>query len=196
MGAKRFCILLFGAFFLLVTGILTQSDAQVSLNVRIGPPPVYRIPAPPPVVVIPGTYVYVVPDIGVDIFFYHGYWYRPYEGNWFQAQSYNGPWLFLPPERLPRPLLQLPPDYRSIPPGYHRIPYGDLRKNWAGWERQRYWDRDKAWHEGWHAKPAAHGREERGVAPHEEKQGGEERREGGERQGGEEHGGEHHEHGH
>ncbi|HME42029.1 MAG TPA: hypothetical protein VKF36_02995 [Syntrophorhabdales bacterium] len=182
MGAKRLHVGLFGAFFLLVMGMFAESDAQVSVDIRIGPPPVYRIAAPPPVVVIPGTYVYVVPGIAVDIFFYQGSWYRLHEGHWFRAQSYNGPWGYLPPERLPRPLLQLPPDYRNVPPGYRRVPYGELKKNWAGWDRNRYWDRDKAWHEGWHARPEERGREERGVT-HEQ-----ERREGPEGRGGEERG--------
>lgn len=41
-----------------------------------GPPPTEEVPlpyaftAPPDIVPIPGTYVYFVPGIGVDIFFY------------------------------------------------------------------------------------------------------------------------------
>jgi len=49
------------------------------------------------VAVIPGTYVYVVPDINTEILFYHGYWYRPSAGRWYWARTYNGPWLTLPP---------------------------------------------------------------------------------------------------
>jgi hypothetical protein len=101
------------------------------------------------VAVIPGTYVYVVPDIGVDILFYHGQWYRPYGGHWYWAQSYNGPWLTLALASVPRALLDLPPGYRRLPPGYRRIPYGELHANWERWERDRYWHRDKAWGEGW-----------------------------------------------
>ena len=68
-------------------------------------------------VVIPGTYVYMVPDIGADIFFYSGNWYRLHQGRWFSAGSYNGPWIYVPDPRVPRALVQLPPDYRQHPTG-------------------------------------------------------------------------------
>jgi len=119
---------------------------QVDVN---APPPAYVFPNPPEVAVIPGTYVYMVPDINVDILFYHGYWYRPYAGGWYFAPSYNGPWGYLDPVRVPRVLLQLPPNYRMVPPRYPRIPYGYLRRNWERWEHERYWHRNREWREGW-----------------------------------------------
>jgi hypothetical protein len=114
-------------------------------DVNISPPPQYVFAAPPPVVVIPGTYVYLVPDIGLDILFYHGYWYCPYRGHWFWARSCNGPWAYLAPARVPRVLIDLPAGYRRLPPRYHRIPYGQFERNWERWERDRYWHRDKEW---------------------------------------------------
>ena len=135
--------LLLGALF--APGGTKEATAAVGININIGPPPRYVIPAPPPVVVIPGTYVYAVPDIDVDILFYQGYWYRPHQGYWFRARSYNGPWVYLAPPQVPRVLIELPPDYRRPPPGYRRIPYGQFKKNWGAWDRQRYWDRDKEW---------------------------------------------------
>ena len=148
--------------------------AQVSVGVHIGPPPPYRIAGPPAVIVIPGTYVYMVPDIGEDLLFYGGIWYRPYQGRWFNARSYNGPWGYVHDPRVPRALLELPPDYRQVPPGWRRIPYGDLRRNWAGWQRDRYWDRDPRWREGWHGRPE----ERRGEGPGHFEGRPEERREG------------------
>ena len=59
----------------------TASYAEVSVIVQIGPPPAYVLPGPPQVIAIPGTYVYLVPGIAVEILFYQGYWYRPYEGH-------------------------------------------------------------------------------------------------------------------
>jgi hypothetical protein len=120
--------------------------AQVDVN---APPPEYMFPTPPQVAVIPGTYVYVVPGIDMDILFYHGYWYRPYAGRWYFAQSYNGPWVFLDPVRVPRVLLVLPPNYRILSLRYPRIPYVYLLRNWARWERERYWHRNREWREGW-----------------------------------------------
>ena len=150
--------------------LLGPSISAAEVNVNIGvfaPPPVYRAPAPPPVIVIPGTYVYRVPDIEVEILFYHGYWYRPYEGRWYRGSSYNGPWAYIAPPRVPRVIVELPPDYRRIPPGHTRIPYGQLKKNWRGWERDRYWENDREWREG----RREHG-EERGNGRWEDKHGG------------------------
>ncbi len=122
--------------------------AGVQGEVNIARPPSYPFSGPPEVAVIPGTYVYFVPGINVDILFYHGYWYRPFGGRWYWAQFYNGPWVYLAPARVPRVLLELPPGYRRLPPGYHRIPYAHLHANWERWERERYWHRDREWREG------------------------------------------------
>jgi hypothetical protein len=175
MNERRSTVVLVGTVCMLLALAGTESAAQVSVDIHIGPPPVYRIPAPPPVVVIPGTYVYAVPDAAVDILFYHDYWYRPHEGHWFRARSYNGPWVYLAPPRIPRAIIELPPDYRRVPPGHRRIPYGQFKKNWAGWERNRHWDRDREWSEGRHGGPDGRGREFR-----EERSEGREGRGGGE----------------
>ncbi len=151
-----------GLCCVLSIAFLPLGIAQVRVDVRIGPPPSYRIAAAPPMVVIPGTYVYVVPDIDADIFFCAGTWYRLYEGRWFSGRSYNGPWFYAPDPRVPRALIDLPPDWRRVPPGWRRIPYGQFKKNWAGWERDRYWDRDRDWHEGWHGRPEERHDEGRG----------------------------------
>ncbi len=151
---------LLGMFSLL--GETQESAAGVELNINIGPLPAFVVPSPPPMVVIPGTYVYVAPDIGVDILFYHGSWYRPHEGRWYGARSYNGPWVYLAPARVPRVLLELPPGYRRVPPGYRRITYGDMQKNWKRWERERYWHKDRGWREGGRERPEGRGGEERG----------------------------------
>ena len=186
MDLLKRCLLLAGLLVVPLIVLPIPSIAQVSIGVHIGPPPAYRIAAPPPMIVLPGTYVYMVPDIDADIFFYAGNWYRLFEGRWFNARSYNGPWIYVPDPRVPRALVQLPPDYRRIPPGWRRIPYGQFRKNWAGWERDRYWDRDRDWRAGWHGRPEGKPEERRGRP-------GEERGRGGEHGG---MGGEHGEHGH
>jgi hypothetical protein len=142
MTKRRLLPGVIGAMLLALTGFLGRGTADADVNVGVyAPPPVYVAPAPPAVVVIPGTYVYLVPGIEVDILFYHGYWYRPYEGRWYRAGNYNGPWVYLPHSRVPGVLMHLPPDYRSVPPGHRRIPYGQLKKDWKRWERERYWER-------------------------------------------------------
>ncbi len=136
-----------------------SSCAEVSVNVQIGPPPAYVFPGPPQVIAIPGTYVYLVPGIAVEILFFQGYWYRPYEGHWFRSRSYNGPWHYH--ERVPAAIVGLPPNYyhayREPPPEYRRVPYGQVKKNWGAWERNRYWEQDEYWRRG-----REHGREEHG----------------------------------
>lgn len=149
---KKWFGLMFSVFlFLLIAGWSATGVAEVNVNVGVGvfaPPPPFRVPAPPPVVVIPGTYIYMVPDIDVDIFFSNGHWFRPFEGRWYRSKSYNGPWRYIEPRHVPRGLVDLPPGYRHIPPGHQKIPYGHLKKNWGRWERERYWDRDDRWREG------------------------------------------------
>ncbi|MBI4849703.1 MAG: hypothetical protein HY808_14230 [Nitrospirae bacterium] len=134
-----FAVMLFMSLWLIHS---LSADAEVNVNINIGPPPVFAIPAPPEVIVIPGTYVYFVPDIDVDIIFYHGYWYRPHRDHWYRAGSYNGPWDYIVRERMPVVILNLPPDFRHKPPRHSRIPYGHLKKNWSGWEKERHWDDD------------------------------------------------------
>ena len=90
-------------------GGATGAAAQVRVDVRFGPPPPMFINAPPPMVVIPGTYVYTVADPGIDILFYNGYWFRPHEGRWFRSRAYNGPWAFVPPRQVPGVIVNLPP---------------------------------------------------------------------------------------
>jgi hypothetical protein len=151
MRTKKLTVFCFGILLLLLMGLPVKSTAAVNINVGISipPPPGFRFHAPPPMVVIPGTYIYAVPDIDIEVLFYRGYWYRPHNERWYRSKSYNGPWIYLEWRRVPRALLDLPPDYYSIiSPEYERIPYGHFHSNWGRWERERYWDRDDRWREG------------------------------------------------
>ena len=137
------------AIFTYLFSVPATGDAEVYLNIGFNfPLPVYTIPAPPSVVVIPGTYVYYVPDAPVEIFFYQGYWYRPYRNYWYRAAFYNGPWVTISPSRIPNTLVNVHPGYRGINPYYRPIPYVQLKNNWRHWERERYWDRhaERDWH--------------------------------------------------
>jgi hypothetical protein len=148
-----------GIMLLIGMGYPNGVAAEVNINVGISvpPPPPLIIPAPPPMFVIPRTYVYFAPEVDVDIFFYQGYWYRPHQGHWYRSKSYNGKWVYLSPKRVPRGLLDLPPDFRHVPPGHRNIPYGDVRKNWKTWERDKYWEK----HGGreWHGEKWEHDRD-------------------------------------
>lgn len=113
-----------------------KGNAEVDVSINIGLPlPAIVISAPPAVVMIPGAPVYFAPDIEVDIFFYRGYWYRPYRQRWYRASHYNGPWCYIAPRAVPNVIVKLPPGYRHIPPGHEKIPYGQLKKHWK--EREK-----------------------------------------------------------
>ena len=150
----------FVTIFVAMIGIGHSNLATAGVNINVGinvpPPPPLVIPAPPPVIVVPRTYVYFAPDLEAEIFFYHGYWYRPYQGNWYRSGSYNGRWVYISPKRMPTVLLNLPPDFRHAPTGHQCIPYGQVKKNWSAWEREKYWDKHggKEWHadEKWEHK--------------------------------------------
>lgn len=164
-------LLVLGVMFLISVSYPRGVTAEVSINVGINvpSPPPLLIPAPPPMFVIPETYVYFAPEVEVDIFFYHGYWYRPYRGHWYRSRNYNGKWVYISPKHVPSSLLRLPPDFRHVPPGHRHIPYGHLKKNWRTWEREKYWEKH------------GHRYEERKGGDHRGREGGEYRgREGGE----------------
>ena len=146
MKRRMFIGLFVGTMFLTLMGLSNRSFAQVNINVP--PPPPVIIPAPPPMFVIPGTYVYFAPEVEADIFFYHGYWYRPYQGHWYRSGNYNGRWAYIAPKRVPTVLLNLPPDFRRVPPGHQRITHEQLQKNWRTWEKEKYWERHEREHGG------------------------------------------------
>jgi hypothetical protein len=145
---------MFFATMLMLLALPGISLARVDISVTLPP---LVLPAPPSVVVIPDTYVYFVPDVQEDIFFYGGYWFRPYGRRWYRATSYNGPWVFISPRRVPYTVLHVPPNFRAYQ--YRRIPYGDLHRNWRTWEREKYWERH-----GW-GRPDFERERHRGIAP-------------------------------
>jgi hypothetical protein len=139
MRTRKLALRIIGASLLVLTGFVSPSAAGVHVNVMIPPPLV--IAAPPPVVVIPGTYVYSAPDVEADILFYHGYWWRPYEGRWYRSSRYDGDWRYFPHDRVPHAVRDLPPDRRHYRPADGRIPHDDMRRNWKQWEREKHWDK-------------------------------------------------------
>ncbi|NOY86451.1 MAG: hypothetical protein GXP52_04025 [Deltaproteobacteria bacterium] len=106
-----------------------------------GPPPSHpyetRAPAPPFVTVsqpsylilIPSLSVYFVPNASAEIFFYGGRWYYRLGTRWYWGTSYRGPWTYAELRVIPRPLRQLPRDYRArYRSRYYRVPYGHWKK--------------------------------------------------------------------
>lgn len=115
------------------------------------PPPIVFV-KPPELIVLPGTYVYTVPDIPVDIFFYSGWWWRLWEGRWYRSRNYRSGWAFY--KSVPAFYAAIPSDWRE---NYRerlwegkewdcrRLPYHQVQRNWKAWEQHRYWEQRQTW---------------------------------------------------
>lgn len=126
--------------------------ARVDVGVSISLPPLIVFATPPEVVVIPETYVYAVPDLDVDIFFYNGWWWRPWGGHWYRSRHYDSGWAYY--RRAPSFYAKIPSswrnDYRDHRWGGHqwnhqRIPHQQLQRNWSNWEKSRHWEKQQTW---------------------------------------------------
>ena len=111
------------------------------------PPPIV-FPAPPEMIVIPETYVYVVPEIDVDLFFWNGWWWRLWEGRWYRSRYYDRGWGYY--EKVPSFYFDVDPGWRGHYRdhnwyghrwNYERIPYKRLEKNWKSWQDNRRWEK-------------------------------------------------------
>jgi|SRR5208283_2269267 len=135
-------------------------DVNVSLGFPLPPPIVF--PAPPDVIAMPDTNdVYVAPSIGVDLFFWNGWWWRPWEGRWYRSYYYDRGWAFY--NRVPRFYFDVDPGWRAYyrdhnwnghPWNYERIPNHRLQQNWKSWHTNRYWERQGTWGvKGYQSRP-------------------------------------------
>ncbi len=144
--------ILFGTVLLalvIVVPIPTMARVDIHVSIPLPPlPPPIVFAAPPEVVVIPETNVYVAPDIDVDLFFWSGWWWRLWEGRWYRSHYYNRAWAYYD---------DVPSFYFDVDPGwrghyrdhnwyghrwnYERIPNKRLQQNWKSWQDNRRWER-------------------------------------------------------
>jgi hypothetical protein len=163
-------IILFTTMILFLS-ITISAMAQVTIRVPPPPPPpsvrvVVPLPppivfaAPPEVIVLPETEVYVVPEIEQDLFFYGGWWWRPWQGGWYRSREYGSGWVVY--KGVPSWYAGVYPhwrdNYRNHMWGghrwdYHRIPHHEFRSNWKGWHDTGHW-RD---HRNWGTEGRHHG---------------------------------------
>ena len=136
----------------LALAVPMQTEAAPSMHISISLPPPLEFSAPPELIVLPGTYVYVVPEVNEDIFFYGGWWWRPWEGHWYRSRSYGSGWAYY---------RSVPSFYREIPSGwrddyrrhqwqghqwnYQQLPHQQVQRNWKGWEKSRHWETQQTW---------------------------------------------------
>jgi len=145
--------LFFGTLLLaLVIAVPIPTMARIDVNVRIALPPPIVFAAPPTLIVLPETYVYVVPDIDVDIFFYNGWWWRLWEGRWYRSRYYNSRWAYY--QSVPAFYTGIPSSWRNDYRdhrwkghqwNYQRIPQQQVQQNWRGWEKNRHWEKQNTW---------------------------------------------------
>ncbi len=145
--------LLFGTILLaLVLVFPFPTMAGVNVSVSISLPPLIVFSAPPELIVIPETYVYVDPDINADLFFWNGWWWRLWEGRWYRSHYYNRGWSYY--KTVPSFYFDVDPGWRGYYRDhnwygarwdYERIPSQRLQQNWKSWQNDRHWERQGTW---------------------------------------------------
>lgn len=138
------CAIMVAGFWLLA---LASPPAEAGVRMGLGlniDLPLLTFQAPPELAVIPGSYVYYVPDSEHEIFFFQGQWYRSWDNRWHRARSYDGPWSTIGPRYVPGALRRLPPYYRQGR-GHERMRFQEVDRHWRGWERERHWDKRQDW---------------------------------------------------
>ncbi|MEN6465788.1 MAG: hypothetical protein ABFD62_11465 [Syntrophaceae bacterium] len=155
----------FGTILLALVSLLpVTAIAEVNVSIGIGfpLPPVIAFPAPPQVIVLPDTNeVYVVPYVDVDLFFWNGWWWRPWEGRWYRSHYYDRGWAYY--RSVPRFYYDVDPGWRAHyrehnwyghPWHYQPIPHKQLQKNWRSWQENRHWERQRTWNvQGYKPRP-------------------------------------------
>lgn len=148
--------LIFGTVLLawaVVVPVTTMAGVEVGIGIGINLPPPVVFEAPPAVIAMPDANgVYVVPDAGVDIFFWNGWWWRPWEGRWYRSPYYDRGWAYY--NHVPVFYYDVDPGWRGYyrehrwyghPWNYERIPHERLQQNWRSWNRERHWERQGTW---------------------------------------------------
>ena len=141
-------LLLTALLFVAITLLPLITMAAVDVRVRVPLPPPIPFVAPPPLVVLPGTDIYAVPDVGEDIFFRGGWWWRRWDGRWYRSRYHDRGWAFFPgrPEWYGRVPHDWRDNYRNHvweghPWHYRPIPHRDLDRHW----REERWRHDRVW---------------------------------------------------
>ena len=110
-----------------------SADTGISVGLHIGDR--YRGPDlgfydQPTVVSVPGrTGVYYVQGSDHDVYRYNDTWYMNYNGDWYRANSYSGPFTFVGYRSVPQAVYTVPTSYRRW------SDYRDSHYDWARSER-------------------------------------------------------------
>lgn len=122
-------------FTFLIIGPVGTAQAEVNVNINIGPPPIV-VSEPPTVVMMPQSGIYFVPGYSFDVFFYNGYWWSPRGDRWYRAGQYNGPWGIVQRNYVPEPLFSVPKNYRAVYKNERPINYKQWKNNYGQSKKQ------------------------------------------------------------
>ena len=97
----------------IVIPVPTMAGVDISIGISLPPPVVFE--TPPEVIALPDTSdVYVAPDVDAELFFWNGWWWRPWEGRWYRSHYYNRGWVYC--DNVPSFYFDVDPGWR----GYYR----------------------------------------------------------------------------
>jgi len=126
---------------LLAVMLVTPAHAQVLVDIGI------HLPAPPQLVIVPEVRaVQYVPSAPVNLFFYSNQYWAFANGGWYVSAGYNGPWIVVAPQFVPRPVLRVPVNYYRMPPGHWKQWQKKQPPRW-GSEWGREWADKRAWND-------------------------------------------------
>jgi hypothetical protein len=129
-------IILFVAVLFLPQCLFVSENVTVRASL-----PVVVLVDDPELVIIPGTYVYYVSNIDHDLFFYGGYWWRPWQNTWYRAEVHSGPWIVIEQRYVPEPVWRLPPRWHEMRDDTPRVKWSEAKNHWQEWERDKYWEK-------------------------------------------------------
>jgi hypothetical protein len=130
--------MLYALVALIALAFASPAAAQIHVDIGI------HLPAPPPLVVVPGVAsVQYAPAAPGNVFFYSGQYWIFANGGWHVSRRHDGPWILVGPQYVPRPVLMVPVRYYHVPPGH-----------WKQWQREAppHWEHE--WGNGWAEKRA------------------------------------------
>lgn len=128
--------------------VSAMADVRVHVNIPLPLPIVF--PAPPQLVVIPNTDVYAVADIGEDIFFHAGWWWRPWNNRWYRSRYHDRGWTYYP--NAPSFHQNIPADWRHNYNSHswqgnrwepQRRSHQEIQRNWSTWQKDKYWEKQR-----------------------------------------------------